>query len=142
MQGRGGNEMSLFDAFSISSSGLEAERVRMKAIANNIANINTTRQDGEVDPYKRKEVIFEEVLQGKSGNKGVKVAEIMEDDTPHKVVYKPNHPDADENGYVKMPNVDLHFEMVDLVSASRSYQANLVAMKLLRTMVEQTMNLG
>jgi len=132
--------MGIFEAFSISASGLAAERVRMEIIAENIANINTTRQEGKKIPYQRKEVIFEEIVD--SQKRGVKVASIEEDNAPPIAIYSPSHPDADSKGYVYKPNIDLHFEMVDLLSAARAYQANLVAMRTYKQMVERTLAIG
>ena len=113
----------------------------MQAIAENIANLHTTRIDGQKNAYQRQEVIFEEVRQESQGQ-GVKVAEIVNDPMAPRRIYRPGHPDADGQGYVEMPNVDIHFEMVDLISAARAYQANLVAMRLSRDMAQQALNLG
>ncbi len=128
------------DTLSISSSALKAERIRMQIIAENIANINTTRKEGIVEPYARKEVVFQELYE--KSLCGVEASEIVQDPSPPVKVYKPGHPDANEEGYVLKPNVDIHFEMVDLISASRSYQANLVAMKISKEMMQRTLNMG
>ncbi|NUM33648.1 MAG: flagellar basal body rod protein FlgC [Candidatus Brocadiae bacterium] len=128
------------DILSISSSALKAERIRMQTIAENIANMNTTRTEGEIAPYCRKEVVFQEVY--KKSLSGVEATEVLQDSAPFVKMHKPGHPDADKDGYVLKPNVDLHFEMVDLISASRSYQANLVAMKLSKDMIQKTLNMG
>ena len=143
--------MGLFDALNISASGLTAERMRMDVVAENLANVNTTRgADGQ--PYRRKEVVLAErqgegsfgaalagAMSGKPG--GVEVAAIAEDQTPLKQVYDPGHPDADANGYVQMPNVDSVAEMVDLISAQRAYEANVTAMQAAKQMLSKTLEL-
>jgi flagellar basal-body rod protein FlgC len=143
--------MGMFDAIDISASGLTAERMRMDVTAQNLANAQTTRgADGE--PYRRKEVVLAErqapgsfgaALAGAmtTGGKGVEVAAITEDQTPLKQVYDPSHPDADDNGYVQMPNVDTVAEMVDLISAQRAYEANVTAMQAAKQMFSKTLEL-
>jgi flagellar basal-body rod protein FlgC len=147
--------MGMFDAFDISASALTAERMRMDVTAENLANAQTTRTaDG--GPYRRKEVVLQEVAKGGgfAGNLrvamgagssarpgGVEVAGIAEDSTPNKMVYDPGHPDADANGYVAMPNVDSVTEMVDLISASRAYEANVTALQSAKTMFSKTLDL-
>lgn len=127
--------MSIFNSMQINASGLTLERLKLDTISSNIANVNTTRsEDG--GPYKRKEVVFEEIIEStsekayKSGKAsfGVKASEIQQDETLRRV-YDPDHPDADEEGYVLMPNVNLIDEMVDLLIAQRTYEANATAMK-------------
>jgi len=133
--------MSLFSSFDINASGLTAERFRMDIISQNVANANTTRtEDGT--PYRRKVVTFAEkgsqtpfsrVLNTARENytysgKGVKVSRVEEDSwTDMKMVYDPSHPDADENGYVLYPNVNIVTEMTNLIDASRAYEANATA---------------
>ncbi len=131
--------MSLFSSFDINASGLTAERYRMDIISQNVANANTTRtEDGT--PYRRKVVTFAEkesqtpfsrVLNRATDNysgKGVKVSSVEEDDwTDMKLVFDPSHPDADENGYVTYPNVDIVTEMTNMIDASRAYEANATA---------------
>ncbi|MCM1136145.1 MAG: flagellar basal body rod protein FlgC [Clostridium sp.] len=132
--------MSLFDSFNINGSGMTAERYRMDIIAENVANANTTRtEDGT--PYRRKVVTFEERTEGarpfssflgsakeKFQGQGVRVGKITEDNwTQMNMVYDPSHPDADENGYVTYPNVNIVTEMTNLIDASRSYEANATA---------------
>ncbi len=132
--------MSIFNSFNINASGMTAERYRMDIIAENVANQNTTRTaDGT--PYRRKVVTFEERGQRVGsfssylGNasmayrgKGVRVGKVMEDNwTQMNMVYDPSHPDADENGYVLYPNVNIVTEMTNLIDASRSYEANATA---------------
>ncbi|BBM85015.1 flagellar basal body rod protein FlgC [Candidatus Uabimicrobium amorphum] len=130
---------NLFRSLNISNTGIRAERTRMNIIAQNLANVNTTRQNGEKTPYKRKEAIFEELLNKEKA--GVVVAEVVEDESSPITEYNPNHPDADKSGYVHKPNIDLHFEMVDLLTAARSYEANLLAGKLFKDIAERTISL-
>jgi len=130
--------MGLFDALNVSASGMSAERLRMDVIAANLANADTTRgADGQ--PYRRQEVI----LQEKSPSfgevlGGVMVAGIVDDPTPPRRVYDPGHPDADKNGYVTMPNVNPVTEMVDLITSSRGYEANVTAMNAAKQMFTKT----
>ncbi|MEZ6116624.1 MAG: flagellar basal body rod protein FlgC [Pirellulaceae bacterium] len=132
----------------ISASGLSAERLRMEVVAENIANANTTRTpDG--GPYRRKEVVFATAFQDAyrttvadmRQQQGVDVVAIEEDQSPFPKVYQPGHPDADEQGFVEMPNVQMSSEMVDLITASRSYEANLKALRSYRQMVEGVLSL-
>lgn len=146
--------MGLFDALSISASGLSAERLRMDITAENLANAQST-QGADGQPYRRKEVVlqstgsgggFPAALAGAMGGAGetpggVAVAAIVEDDTPGRRVYDPGHPDADAQGYVTMPNVDSVTEMVDLISASRAYEANVTAMQTAKQMFTKTLEL-
>ena len=135
--------MGLFDAIDISASGLSAERLRMDVVAENLANANTTRTaDG--GPYRRKNVVLEQ--QGGGGfasalarASGVQVSAIVEDPTPPRRVYDPGHPDADADGYVEMPNVNPVTEMVDLITASRAYEANVTAMQTAKQMFTKTL---
>ena len=135
----------LFSTADISASGMSAERMRMETVANNIANANSTRSaDG--GPYRRKHLVFSSMVDSANassttGLKGVQVMSQQSDDTPFPEVYSPGHPDADENGIVRMPNVKLPNEMIDLITASRSYEANLKALTSFKEMVEQTLTL-
>ena len=148
--------MGMFDALNVSATGLTAERLRMDVTAENLANAQTTRgADGQ--PYRRKEVVLAEVQSGGFGAQlakavgagsasgsqpgGVEVAGITQDQTPGKLVYDPGHPDADAKGYVRMPNVDTVAEMVDLISASRAYEANVTAMNAAKQMFSKTLDL-
>jgi flagellar basal-body rod protein FlgC len=150
--------MGLFDALQISGSGLSAERLRMDVTAENLANAQSTRgADGQ--PYRRKEVVlqavdgqggFADALAAANGaapaastgqTPGVKVAAITEDPNPGHRVYDPSHPDADADGYVTMPNVDSVTEMVDLISESRSYEANVTALQSAKTMFSKTLDI-
>ncbi len=146
--------MSFLNALNISASGMTAERMRLDIAAENIANISTTRtENGE--PYRRKMVVFEPIedksfasafrseLSRQSGNGGgVRVAQIVEDPSDFRMVYNPEHPDADENGYVQMPNVDLLKETVDSMAASRAYDANLTAFNTIKTMASKALEIG
>ena len=144
-----------FHSFDVSASGLTFERLRMDTISNNIANANTTRaEDGE--PYRRQMVTarprgtsfaehLSHFIKGRdtSSTKGVKATSIVEDDTPFKEVYDPQHPHADpETGYVQKPNVNTVNEMTDLITASRSYEANVTAMEASRDMANNILDLG
>jgi flagellar basal-body rod protein FlgC len=151
--------MSFFKTMNISATGLTAQRLRMDTIAENIANVNTTRTaDG--GPYRRKTVLFEEIRDTDpfslvfnqvfgAGNRdhalqgmGVRVTNIVEDDSPGLLTYDPTHPDADEAGYVRMPNVNIVEEMVNMIAASRSYEANITAMGVARTLTQRTLEIG
>ncbi|WJH30049.1 MULTISPECIES: flagellar basal body rod protein FlgC [Paenibacillus] len=148
--------MNISNSFDISSSALTAQRLRMDVISSNIANAETTRasvSNGEAVPYKRKMVVlepnkasFSSILQNQMGNKssgeGVRVSEIREDQSPLKPVYDPSHPDANAEGYVYMPNVDIAKEMVDMISASRSYEANVTALNSTKAMITKALEIG
>lgn len=134
-----GNILSTTD---VSATGLAAERLRMEVIANNIANANTTRTS-EGGPFRRREVVFATALEGLANDEfgGVRVAGIQPDDSELPRVYRPGHPDADDGGYVTMPNVSLSNEMVDLITASRAYDANLRSLRTFRELVENALSL-
>ncbi|MDF9841389.1 MULTISPECIES: flagellar basal body rod protein FlgC [unclassified Paenibacillus] len=149
--------MNFGSSFGISASALTAQRLRMDVISSNIANAETTRAsvvDGKAVPYKRKLVVlgteqnnsFSNILNSKmnsgNGTEGVKVKSIIEDSSPLKPVYNPSHPDADAEGYVYMPNVDLTKEMVDMLSASRSYEANVTMLNASKAMVSKALEIG
>jgi len=142
--------MQLFKALRISASGLSAERLRMDTIASNIANVGTTRTE-KGGPYRRKIAVFEESLQeemdrlsydGQFNGSGVKAVAILEDTSPLKRVYDPSHPDADNEGYVEMPNVDILSEMVDLIAATRAYEANVTAISAEKNMALKALEIG
>lgn len=148
--------MSIFRSIDSSASGLTAERLRMDIISNNIANVNTTRTETG-DPYRRQTPVFQErrngnssfssIISNKLNNKdnigeGVKVISIEEDDTPFKLTYDPQHPDSDEEGYVRKPNVDIISEMIDMISASRGYEANVTAMNTTKNILMKTLEIG
>ncbi len=128
-----------FDAMDIAGSALTAERLRMDVIASNIANINTTRNHlGQLEPYKRKLVVFKTILeqteQGDQMVNGVTVDNITEDQAPMRVVYDPTHPDANSDGFVAYPNVSVETEMIDMISAKAAYQANITTIQTFKTM--------
>ena len=132
-----------FAAFAISHSGLRAQRIRMDLIANNVANINTTRTP-QGGPFRRQMAIFaaNPIEPGAvTAGRGVEVAEIVPDMTPFTTVYDPGHPDADENGYVLLPNVNVAAEMVDLVSASRSYEANIASINATKRLLQRALEI-
>lgn len=130
--------------FSISASGMSAERLRMDVIANNIANAHTTR-DANGEPFRRKIPVFQEKileqLEGKGRLSAVRVDRIVEDMSPFKMRFDPSHPDADENGYVRTPNVDVMKEMVDLISSSRGYEANLAVISTVTSLYQQALSI-
>lgn len=136
-------EISLMPGISISASGLDAERRRMEVIANNVANAQTTRgPDGKV--FQRKDVVFGQRLDGALGDDdlgGVEVLGIEADQTPGRRVYRPGHPDSDAEGFLEMPNVNSVAEMVDMMSASRAFEANLSAMKTSKTMANKALSI-
>ncbi|MDN4494238.1 flagellar basal body rod protein FlgC [Ureibacillus aquaedulcis] len=150
--------MSIFSSMNTTASALTAQRLRMDVISSNIANVDTTRAkqvDGQWEPYRRKSVTLTEdngqfssflnQAMGKEQNagNGVKVTKINDDtQTPFKLVYNPAHPDANEDGYVEMPNVDLLTEMVDLVSATRSYEANVTVLNASKSMLTKALEIG
>lgn len=136
----------LFKSIDISASGMTAERFRLNVISQNLANSDTTRtENGE--PYRRKIVTFEEVLNGEIGKQksdfgGVKVSSIEEDTSPFKLVYNPEHPDSNEEGYVKMPNVNVLNEMVDMMTAQRVYDSNAAVINSAKSMYNSALNIG
>ncbi|WP_400247215.1 flagellar basal body rod protein FlgC [Niallia sp. JL1B1071] len=149
--------MTIFNSINTTASALTAQRLRMDVISSNMANVDTTRGrlvNGEWEPYKRKQVVFQEQEgsfashlnaargTGKDTGAGVKVSKIVEDETPFELVYNPENPDADENGYVSMPNVDPLREIVDLMSASRSYEANVTVLNASKSMLMKTLEIG
>lgn len=136
-------------AISASASALSAERVRLEAAVSNLANAESTRgPDG--GPYRRRDVVlatdtvgsFDQALGRASSATGVKVAAVVEDQSPGRLRYEPSHPDADANGFVSLPNVDPSEEMVDMLSAARAYQANLTAIGLIRDLVQKALEIG
>jgi len=129
--------VKIFRNFDISASALTAERLRMDIISSNVANVDTTRTaDG--GPYRRQMVVFD---VGQDG--GVRVSRIQEDSsTPSRLVYRPAHPDANAEGWVEYPNVILVNEMVDMLAATRAYEANVTALNATKTMVNSALNIG
>lgn len=150
--------MSFFDSLNASVTALNAQNVRMDTISQNITNIDTTRTaDG--GPYKRKTVIFEEINTGSSsfgsfnsvfsgalGNSsslgGVRVSAIVEDNSDGSLEYDPSHPDANEEGYVEKPNVNIVEEMVNMISANRAYEANITAVNTTKSMLSKTLEIN
>ena len=133
--------MSIFNGMRISASGLSAERLRLDVISSNIANSRTTRtEDGGA--YVRKIAIFSENYDKKLGLLGVKTTKVEEDKSPLKREYDPSHPDADDEGYVEYPNVDLLVEMSDLISASRVYESNVDTLNAQKNMISKALEIG
>jgi flagellar basal-body rod protein FlgC len=149
----------MFDSFNIASTGLTAQRLRMDVISGNIANATTTRTPENEGPYRRKRAIFapvdvrpfyksplvpERIEHG--AGRGVRVVKIEEDRSPLRIVYDPSHPDAiktgPKKGYVEMPNVNVVTEMTDLISASRSYEANIMIVNNAKTMFGKALEIG
>ncbi len=146
--------MSFLESLNISGSGLTAQRFRLDIISENIANIDSTRTEAG-GPYRRKMVVlsstgsFKDMMAKNINNiknneirGGVEVADIIEDPSDFKLVYNPEHPDADENGYVSMPNVDSLKETVDMMEAYRAYQANITALNTTKQMAVKALDIG
>ena len=138
----------MFKGFRIAASGMSAQRVRLNLVSSNLANANTTRTE-EGGPYKRMRPVFSAMLEGNSepdtpdaSLRGVEVVEIDKDDRPGAIIYDPSHPDADEDGNVAMPNVNVMEEMVDMMTASRSFEANVQAFTSLKEMVIRSLDIG
>jgi flagellar basal-body rod protein FlgC len=138
--------MDTFAVFKVSASALEAQRKRMNVIASNMANVHSTRTE-EGGPYRRKDVVFSSYMlepRNISGGQldGVKVVDVATDNSPFKTVYDPSHPDADKNGNVAMPNVNIIEEMVNMMMALRAYEASVSAFNISKTMFMKTLELG
>ena len=137
--------MNLIPGMAISASGLTAEKLRLDIIANNLANIETTRTQ-EGGPYRRQMPVFEERLREEieMGFKGygIKVARIEQDGSAPRRVYNPDHPDAGEDGYVSMPNIDIVDEMIDMITATRAYEANVTAFNASKSMALKALEIG
>lgn len=143
--------MGMFGAIDAAASGLTAERLRMDVISNNIANVNTTRT-AEGGAYRRQVVVFEpreneetfaQILSKKaSGGNGVRVVGINKDNSPTHQVYDPAHPDANKEGYVEMPNVNIVTEMVDMITATRAYEANVTTINAAKSMALKALEIG
>lgn len=147
--------MNAFHNINITSSALSAQRLRMDIISANMANADSTRAElvnGEWQPYRRKMVVMKpqesfssflnQAMNSSEPGNGVTVSRIVEDQTPFKLVYDPSHPDANEQGYVEMPNVDPLREMVDLISSTRSYEANVTVLNATKGMLMKTLEIG
>ncbi len=138
--------MGVFDSLRVSASGLRAGRTRMDVIAENIANVETTRsRDG--GPYRRRQVVLAGQQVGGATPRGglqctgVRVAAVESDDSPPMRLHNPSHPDADAEGYVLLPNVDLPTEMADMILAARAYEANAAALRSGRDMIRQALSI-
>ena len=133
--------MSLFNIFNVAGSAMSAQSQRLNVVSSNIANAeSTTSADGKT--YRAKQVEFQSVPMAGATSTGVKVKQVVEDTTPLKMVFDPKHPAADETGHVSMPNVNVVEEMVNMISASRSYQTNVETMNAAKTMLLKTLTLG
>ncbi len=142
--------MDILNTLKIGGSALKAHSLRLNTISSNLANIETTSTP-EGGPYKKKSVYFQskplsfkEQLQGEMNNaaQGVEVTKIIEDTSPPRKVYDPSHPDAQEDGYVDMPNISVIEEMVDMMSTTRSYQANVTSIKSAKRMAIKALEIG
>ncbi|RPF56000.1 flagellar basal body rod protein FlgC [Aquisalibacillus elongatus] len=150
--------MSIFDGMNISGSALTANRFKMDTISSNLANADTTRarqnEDGEWEPYRRRVVTQEPrggdfnsflqkaMKQPDSAGEGVRISGVQEDQSPFKQVYNPDHPDADEEGYVAMPNVDPLKEMINMMSTTRTYEANVTSLNASKGMLMKALEIG
>ncbi len=131
----------MFDALDIGASALTAQRTRMDTIASNVANINVTRNEkGEPIPFRRRIALLQPQADA-SGAPGVSIAKIIQDEAPFRKVYEPGHPDADIEGYVQYPNIDLAMEMVNMMDASRAYEANVTMMETTKAMISSSLRL-
>ncbi len=142
--------MSFFDSMAISSSALSAQRTRMELISSNLANVNTTRTP-EGGPYQRKDVIFksitptfDNILQNEIDAKtpGVNIDKIYNDPKPFILKFEPHHPDADNNGYVTYPNINVIEEMVNMIATTRSFEANITAIEATKSMAASALQIG
>lgn len=142
--------MGLFHSFSISASGMTSERLRLDLIANNVANMNTaSRPNDPASPvYQRRVPVFAEQLRqamtpaGESKGAGVRVKEILEDQAPPRLVHDPENPMADEKGFVAYPNINIVNEMVDMISASRTYEANVTTLNAAKGMALKALEIS
>lgn len=144
--------MGMFGAIDAAASGMTAERLRMDVISNNIANANTTRTV-EGGPYRRQMVMFQPrnvsqssfsqiFSQQMEAGSGVRVVGIVKDESPTKKVYDPSHPDADNQGYIELPNINIVSEMVDMITATRAYEANVTAVNAAKSMALKALEIG
>ncbi|MGE5609848.1 MAG: flagellar basal body rod protein FlgC [Bacillota bacterium] len=132
----------MFDALDISSSALVAQRARLDTVAGNIANMNTTRDaKGEAAPYRRRFVVFSPGQAENPSLPGVHVQKIAQDRSPFRKVYEPSHPDANKQGYVQYPNIDMAVEFVNALEASRAYEANVTVMEVTKSMINSSLRL-
>ncbi len=134
--------MNIMRAFDVSASALVAQKQRMNTIASNMANLNTTRTP-EGGPYRRRDVVFSSYMLDEEGRlEGVVVSDVVTSNTPPKAVYDPSHPDADDKGYVLMPDINLIEEMVNMMMATRVYEANVNAFNITKSMYLKALELG
>ena len=136
--------MGLFSSMRISGSALTAQRLRMDVISGNIANSETTRVNGQRQPYQRQQVVFQPLAQtGSASGEGLQVAAIVKDQSPGRQVFDPANADADPNtGMVAYPNVDTTTEMTDMLAASRAYEANVTVLNSIKQMAQRSIDLG
>lgn len=133
--------MSLFKIFDVSGSAMSAQAQRLNVVSSNLANADSvTSSNGQA--YKAKQVVFTAMQTNDPASTGVRVTEVVEDPNPPKLMYDPKHPLADEKGYVSMPNVNVVEEMVNMISASRSYQTNVETMNAAKSMLLKTLSIG
>ncbi len=133
--------MSLFKIFDVSGSAMSAQAQRLNVVSSNLANADrVTSANGQ--PYKAKQVVFSAIPTSNAASTAVKVTQVVEDPNPPKMMYDPKHPLADEKGYVAMPNVNVVEEMVNMISASRSYQTNVETMNAAKSMLLKTLSIG
>ncbi|GAB4475884.1 MAG: flagellar basal body rod protein FlgC [Burkholderiaceae bacterium] len=134
--------MSLFKVFNVAGSAVSAQSQRLNVVASNLANAESVAgPDGQ--PYRARQVVFQTQMQdGDAAAAGVRVARVIEDDSAPRRIHDPQHPLADENGYVTMPNVNVVEEMVNMISASRSYQTNVDVMNTAKSLLQKTLQLG
>lgn len=144
--------MTIFKSFDIAATGMSAQRTRMNVAASNLANQNTTRTP-EGGPYRRRDVVLEATPLGNDGREigkglgdgepmGVRVAQVVESQDPPRLIHDPGHPDADENGYVQLPNISSIKEMVNMMGAARAYEAGTSVMQTVKQMAEQALRIG
>jgi flagellar basal-body rod protein FlgC len=139
--------LGVFSALEISASGLSAERIRMNTIASNLANARTTRTE-QGGPYRRLDPVFEAiplnpgVIATEGGASLVKVGRVVQDQRPGTMVYEPGHPDANAGGYVEYPNVNAVEEMVNMITASRAYEAGVTSIETVKSMARSAIDLG
>lgn len=133
--------MNFITGIQATASALNAEKTRMDVVAQNIANAHTTK-DTDGKAYQRKVVAFEAMLGSRGQRSGVKIENITPDPTPGELIYQPQHPHANAEGYVQMPNVNVAMEMVDLLTASRAYEANLAVARNARQMAAKALTIG
>ncbi|MFZ6862486.1 flagellar basal body rod protein FlgC [Undibacterium sp. Ji67W] len=133
--------MSLFNVFNVAGSAMSAQAQRLNAVSSNLANADSVTSTNGT-PYKAKQVVFAAVPMSGTASTGVKVTDVVEDAKPPKLMYDPAHPLADEKGYVASPNVNVVEEMVNMISASRSYQDNIETMNSAKAMLLKTLTLG